>query len=78
MSDTRTPEQLQRLTAQRRLIETVIGQLQDRFQIAKSRARDLWHLTSRIARKLLAHTVAVCLNYQLNTTYLDLDALVTV
>jgi hypothetical protein len=78
MTDTRTPDQLQRLTAQRRLIETVIGQLQDRFQIAASGARDLWHLTSRITRKLLAHTVAACLNYQLNTTYLNLDTLVTV
>ena len=28
----------------------------------KVRARDVWHLTSRLNRKLLAHTVCVWLN----------------
>jgi hypothetical protein len=46
----------------RRLVETVIGQLVERFSIEKVRARDLWHLTSRINRKLLAHTVCRWLN----------------
>lgn len=46
----------------RRLIETVIGQLVERFHIEKIRARDLWHLTSRINRKILAHTLCVWLN----------------
>jgi hypothetical protein len=46
----------------RRLIETVIGQLVERFSIEKVWARDLWHLTSRINRKLLAHTVCRWLN----------------
>ena len=45
-----------------RLIETVIGQLVERFHLAKVKARDLWHLTSRIHRKLLAHTIALWLN----------------
>ena len=39
-----------------------IGQLVERFHLTKIRARDLWHLTSRIYRKLLAHTVALWLN----------------
>ena len=46
----------------RRLIETVIGQLVERFHVEKVRARDLWHLTSRLNRKLLAHTVCFWLN----------------
>ena len=46
----------------RRLIETVIGQLVERFSIEKVWARDRWHLTSRINRKLLAHTVCRWLN----------------
>jgi hypothetical protein len=50
---------LQRL---RRLIETVIGQLVERFHFEKVRARDMWHLTSRLNRKLLAHTVCFWLN----------------
>jgi hypothetical protein len=41
----------------RRLIETVIGQLAGRFNLERVHARDRWHLTSRINRKLLAHTV---------------------
>lgn len=43
----------------RRLIETVIGQLAERFTIEKVRARDTWHQVSRFWRKLLAHTVCI-------------------
>jgi len=28
-------------------------------------ARDLWHLTSRLVRKVLSHTVAFLLNHQM-------------
>ncbi|MBD1229704.1 transposase, partial [Xenorhabdus griffiniae] len=41
------------LNAKRRLIETVIGQLAGQFAIEKCWARDMWHLSNRIARKLL-------------------------
>jgi hypothetical protein len=41
----------------RRKIETVIGQLNQRFQIEKIWARDMWHLANRFVRKLLSHTV---------------------
>ena len=40
-----------RLTNMRYRIETVIGQLVDRFHIKKVWARDTWHLTSRWMRK---------------------------
>lgn len=62
MHDTREPAWVALLKRMRRLIETVIGQLVERFSIEKVWARDLWHLTSRINRKLLAHTVCRWLN----------------
>jgi hypothetical protein len=46
----------------RRLIETVIGQLVGRFHLDKVWARDIWHLSSRLNRKLLDHTVCFWLN----------------
>ncbi len=62
MNEKRSKNLIQLLKRCRRLIETVIGQLLQRFNFEKVRARDLWHLTSRINRKLLAHTVCFCLN----------------
>ena len=46
----------------RRLIETVIGQLVGRFHLDKVWARDIWHLSSRLNRKILAHTMCFWLN----------------
>ena len=62
MKDKRSKHWLRLLTKTRRLIETIISQLVERFHLAKARARDLWHFTSRLYRKLLAHTVALWLN----------------
>ena len=62
MRDERSKHSVQLLIKTRRLIETIIGQLVDRFHFSRVRARDLWHLTSRISRKLLSHTVALWLN----------------
>jgi Transposase DDE domain len=45
------------MTGTWRLIETVIGQLTERFHIEKVRARDLWHQASHFWRKLLAHNL---------------------
>jgi hypothetical protein len=53
MNDERPQDWVRLLVKTCRLIETVIGQLVERFQVAQVRARDLWHLTSRIYRKLL-------------------------
>jgi hypothetical protein len=57
-----------RLTHIRYRIETVFGQLVERFHAKRVWARDLWHLTSRWARKLLSHVIAVsfCLQHQLS------------
>jgi hypothetical protein len=64
------------LTHMRYRIETVIGQLVERFHIKKVWARDLWHLTSRWMRKLLSHTVAVYFCFQSGLPPLSLVNLV--
>ena len=61
----------------RRLIETVIGQLTERFHIEKIRARDLWHEASRFWRKLLAHTVCVKLSIDQDHEPLQFEQLLT-
>ena len=58
MKDPRPKSVVYQMMNVRRLIETVFGQLTDRFNIQSIRAKDLWHLTAKIGRKLLAHTVA--------------------
>ena len=77
MSDTRDPDFVKNLVKTRRLVETVIGQLTDHLHIAKVRARDLWHLTSRINRKILAHTMGIYLNRMLGRAPLQFDGLIT-
>ncbi|MEY3289900.1 MAG: hypothetical protein RLZZ419_2142 [Pseudomonadota bacterium] len=62
MTETRPASFLRQLLSTRRLVETVIGQLTQRFNIEKIRARDLWHLTNRFVRKLLSYTMAIFLN----------------
>jgi len=63
MKDDRPPAVVKQLNNRRRLIETVVGQLAGRFNIEKVRAMDLWHLTVRIGRKLLAHTINCFFNH---------------
>lgn len=60
----------------RYLIETVFGQLTDRLHLKNVRARDLWHLTCRIYRKVLAHTLAVMINMERGNPPLQLEMLV--
>jgi hypothetical protein len=54
----RWPRMLQRM---RYRIDTVIGQLVERYHAQKVWARDRWHLLSRWLRKVLSHTMAVFL-----------------
>ena len=61
----------------RKRVETVISQLEQRFGLAKTRARDGWHLTNQVTRKLLAHTLGVWLNLHQGREPLELDGLVT-
>jgi hypothetical protein len=53
-----------RLIQARRRVETVIGQLVERYHAKRVWARDAWHLWSRWQRKLLSHTMAVYLCQQ--------------
>jgi hypothetical protein len=56
------PERSRVMSGIRYRIETVFGQLCERFSIKRVWARDLWHLSSRLLRKVLAHTALVVLN----------------
>ncbi|WP_419536756.1 transposase [Endozoicomonas sp.] len=62
MQDERPKSFVKLVLRVRRRIETVIGQLTERFEIEKCHCRDRWHMTSRIARKLLAHNIGSYLN----------------
>ncbi len=75
MKETRSEKFMNWLKSTRRLVETVIGQLTDRFNIEKVRARKLWYLTNRISRKILAHTVAIFINKQHGNPPLQFDLL---
>jgi hypothetical protein len=76
MKDDRPKEFVKMINNKRRLVETVIGQLSERFNIEKVRARDMWHLTVRIGRKLLAHTVNCFINHTLGNSILQLEKVV--
>lgn len=69
-------ETIRRLTGIRRLIETVNGQLEERFSMKKTFARDLWHLMNRVIRKIVSHCLCVLLNLKLNRDPLKLESLV--
>ena len=59
MIETRTEKEVQTILRVRRLVETVIGILTEKFSIASIKARDLWRLSSRVYRKLLAYNFYV-------------------
>lgn len=56
-------------------IDTVFSQLTERYSVKRVWARDLWHLGSRLMRKVLSHTVAFLLNHQLGNPPLQLSKL---
>jgi hypothetical protein len=62
----------------RQLIETVNGQLVERFKVQEMRVRKGWTLLARWFRKILAHTVCVWLNLQFGRSPLDFAGLVSV
>lgn len=70
-----TPKRSAIISKLRQYIEPLIGQLAGRFHIQSTWARDLWHLTQRLARKILSHTVAVFLNVRHKNPPLQLDLL---
>jgi hypothetical protein len=76
--DSRSKAFVMQLMSSRRLVETVIGQLNERFHIEKVRARDTWHLANRFIRKLLAHTIGCFLGKQLGNPTLLFEPLVEI
>ena len=63
------------LVQARRRIETVLGQLAERFHAKRVRARDEWHLMARWLRKLASHTLAVLLCQQAGLAPLSFELL---
>ena len=61
-SEDPTPQRSRLLNRARRQIETIASQLVERFHLKRVWARDAWHLTNRIVRKVLSHTLAIRLN----------------
>lgn len=78
MTDPRPKPMVNQLMKVRRLVETVISQLTERFHIERVHARDLWHLANRFIRKLLAHTLGVFLNKRLGHQPLLFETLVEI
>jgi len=76
MKESRGGKFIKWLKSTRRLVETVIGQLTERFNIEKVRARKIWYITNRIARKILAHTICVFVNKQNGNPPLQFELLV--
>ncbi len=71
------PRRSKRIGRFRWIIETTFGQLAGRFHLKRTWARTLWHLSHRLIRKVLGHTVAVWLNLTSGRSALDFDGLVT-
>ena len=75
MEEKRSKKFLKWLTSTRRLVETVIGQLTERFNIEKVRARKMWYLTNRITKKVLSHTICACINKKIGNPLLQFELL---
>ena len=71
------PKRSAYLSRLRYRIDTVFSQLTERYSMKRVWARDLWHLTGRLLRKVLSHTVAFLLNHQMGNPPLQLSKLLT-
>jgi hypothetical protein len=69
------PKRSALLSCFRYRIDTVFSQLTQRYSVKRVWARDMWHLASRLVRKVLSHTVAFLLNHQLGNPSLQLSKL---
>lgn len=56
-------------------IDTVFGQMCERFAVKNVWARDAWHLVSRLLRVALSHTLMVAINLDLGNEPLQLSQL---
>jgi len=76
-ADSRPPSLVALLVLVRRRVETVIGQLAERFSAEWIGARQLWQWVTRLYRKIAAHTLCVLINPSLGRPLLDFEGLVT-
>ena len=63
MNDPHDPKLMAWFMTVRRRVETAIGQLVEDFSFCHTRTHDLWHLTGRLARKLLAYNLSLAMNW---------------
>jgi hypothetical protein len=69
------PQRSALLSRLRYRIDTVSSQLIGRYSLKRVWAKDLWHLTGRLLRKVLSHTVAFLLNHRAgNPLYSSLNS----
>jgi hypothetical protein len=76
MQEEQPKEYLKSMMNKRRLVETVIAQLCERFNIEKMRARNTWRAGLRFTRKIVSHTIAMLINKALGRPLLKFEALV--
>ena len=76
MKDKRPKKFVRLIMRIRRRIETVIGQLAAYFDIEHCGCRDMWHMTARVARKLLAYNVGVLFNVQAGRPAIQFENLI--
>ena len=69
------PEKSAILSRLRYRIDTIFSQLTGRYSVKRVWAKDLWHLASRLLRKVLSHTVAFLLNHRAGSRPLQLAKL---
>ncbi len=56
-------------------IETIFSQLEGRYSLKRVWARDMWHLSNRLIRKVLSHTLAVMLHQAIGNPPLQISKL---
>ncbi len=76
MEECRSEKYLKSMKDKRRLVETVIGQLTERFNIEKMRARNEVRAGIRFMRKILSHTIGMLINKKLGRALLRLEGIV--
>ena len=76
MKDSRPKKFVKLIMRVCRRIETVIGQLARYFDIEYSGFRNMWHMTARVARKLLAYNVGVFFNVQAGKPAIQFENLI--
>lgn len=76
MKDERSPAFVSKIKGIRRMVETVIGQLDEGLNLGIVWARDAWHLMARLYRKFLAHTIGVFINRHQGRPTIKFDGLI--